>query len=248
MQTLEEFLRAPFGVPETKQNDFERKYQSLVQKKRIWINGYTKQDDMYLLHLKVGSDSSASVFYDVVILFFTDNKKAMMDLTFRNYYVKFFSNSPSFIYQYATLYKENGMLIDMLWDKLDPTNRDKRPDKANPTYKLSYDKSIYSACRFLQDHRVSGFSKAGVMAKKKYSPDAFFASISGFEDIKLDQELAKLDKKIDKEMEKAKSSDKKPKKDLVHNTVTTKKQITTKKAKRQTGTKKAKGTKKPRKS
>lgn len=207
-QTLEGFLAAPFGSREPKSNEFEQKYQKLKSNKRIHIEASTKIEDNYLLHIKVGSDSNQNVFYDVILLFFTDDNSIKRDISFRKYYVQFFSNSPSFIYQYATLYKQNNGLIEMLYDKLDPEYVDKTPDKANPSMKLSYDKSIYSACRFMQDNPVSAFSKAGILVRKKKTPEKFFSDIKTFANVKMDNEINQLDKKVDKELAKASTKDK----------------------------------------
>lgn len=209
-QTVEGFLRAPFGSPEPKSNEFEQKYQKLKSSKKIHIEASTRIDDNYLLHFKVGSDSNLNQFYDVIFLFFTDNDDAKREISFQNYYVKFFSNSPSFIYQHATLYKENDALIDMLYDKLDPDFIGQAPVKSNPNMKLSYDKSIYSACRFMQDNKISAFSKVGILVKKKKKPEKFFSDIKTFSDVKLDTEINQLDKKVDKELEKASKKDKEP--------------------------------------
>lgn len=202
-QTVEGFLKAPFGKPEPKSNDFELKYQKLKRDRRIHIEASTKIEDDYLLHFKVGSESNQGQFYDVIFLFFTDDEKVKRELSFQNYYVKFFSNSPSFIYQYAVLYKQNGALIDMLYDKLEESFQDQAPTKSNPSMKLSYDKSIYSACRFMLDNRISAFSKAGILVKKKKTPEKFFSDIKTFADVKLDNEIRQLDKKVDSEMEKS---------------------------------------------
>jgi hypothetical protein len=166
----------------------------------------TKVDNKnYLVHIKVGSDSNESISYDVVLLFFTDSDIIEKDLSFRRYHVKFFSNSPSFIYQYAVLYRQNGVLIDALGEKMDALYADKLPEKANPNMKLSYDKSIYSACRFMQDHKLSAFNKAGFFARRKKPLDKFFEDIKSFEDVKFDTSIANIGKKTDKDA--AKTSD-----------------------------------------
>lgn len=206
-QTLEEFLAAPFGEPEIKSNEFERKYQDLRKNRKIAITKYTSIEDNILVHITVGSDSNPNQFYDVILMFFTDDEKEKNGLSFRNYYVKFFSNSPSFIYQYAALYKEQGALIDMLYDKLDPEYADKKPDVTNSSYKMSYDKSIYSACRFMQDQKLSAFSKAMMFGKYEKNPDKFFERVHNFQDVKLSNEINQLDKKIDKELEKGSKKD-----------------------------------------
>lgn len=218
LQTLEGFLDAPFGGKEIRSNEFEAKYKNLASGKRIHMEACTEVDGAYLVHLKVGSDSNANVFYDVILLFFTDDPAIKRDISFRRYYVQFFSNSPSFIYQYATLYKENGMMIDMLADKLDQLYAGKKPEKTNPTNKLSYDKSIYAACRWMQDHKVSGFSKVGYMARKKKKKEDFFSDIKTFDDIKFDTQLSKLGTQLEKaaaketDKEDIKKQKKRPKK------------------------------------
>lgn len=198
LQTLEGFLEAPFGEKEIRSNEFEAKYKHLASEKRIHMEACVEIDGAYLVHIKVGSDSNANVFYDVILLFFTDDPTIKKDISFRRYYVQFFSNSPSFIYQYATLYQENGMMIDMLADKLDQLYAGKKPEKTNPRNKLSYDKSIYAVCRWMQDHKISGFSKVGYMARKKKKKEDFFSDIKTFDDIKFDTKLNKLGTQLEK--------------------------------------------------
>ena len=202
MQTLEGFLSKPFGKPEIKSNEYEAKYRKLRDQRKIYMEACTEVGDTYLVHIKVGSETNSTLYYDVVLLFFTDDAKVKKDISFRRYYVKFFSNSPSFIYQYAVLYKQNGMMIDMLAEKMDQMYADKLPEKANPSLKMSYDKSIYMTCRFMQDHKVSAFSKVGFMARRKKNADNFFADIKTFEDVKFTNELHTLERKMETEAKK----------------------------------------------
>ena len=203
-QTIPEFLSAPFGEPEIKSNELERKYKSLVQKKKISIHSYCKIDDDHLIHIQVGSDTNENEYYDVVLLFFTDDEMIKKTKELRKYYVKFFSNSPSFIYQYAALYKKNGFLIDLFYEKMDQEFADKLPEKVN---KLSYDKSIYSACRFMEDHKASAYSIL-VNNLHSLSPEKFMRGIKDFNDIKSAADLRSIDKKINKELEKNKGKKK----------------------------------------
>lgn len=209
-QSIEQFLLAPFGEPEPKSNEFERKYKELVSHKRIHIYGYMEHEKTYWLHLKVGSDTNKNQDYDVVLLFFTDDPDIEAGKSFRNYYVKFFSNSPSFIYNYAALYKQEGFLIEELFNKLDPEFADKMPEKRNPWNKMSYDKSIYSSCRFIQDNRLSVFTKNGLATfryRKKF--DKFFRDIKDFSEIKLSQDMFKINRDIKKKSEEKKQEKKK---------------------------------------
>ena len=182
-QNIEEFLKAPFGNEEPKNQDFEQKYKKLYADKRISLVALTQIDDDYLLHLSVGSDTNPTEAYDVVLLFFTDNETIKKEITFKNYYVKFFSNSPSFIYQYAVLYRQNGFLIDMLYDNMDEKYKDVHPDKVNKDHNLSYDKSIYCACKYVLSKSYA-FNKYLNFTPKK-TPDIFFRGIKDFADVKL---------------------------------------------------------------
>ena len=87
--------------------------------------------------------------------------------TLKNYYVQFFSNSPSFIYKYAVLYKRNGALIENLYDKLNPEYADTLPETTNKTLEVSFDKSIYFTVRFLLDYRFSYLNKIGMIMRLK---------------------------------------------------------------------------------
>lgn len=214
LQTLEQFLSRPFGKEEAKSNDYEKKYKLLTATKRVYMEACTAVDSSYLVHIKVGSESNAALWYDVVLMFFTADPAIKRDISFRRYYVKFFSNSPSFIYQYAVLYKQNGAMIDVLAEKMDQMYADKLPEKTNPSLRSSYDKSIYCACRFMVDHRVSAFSKAGYIARRKKRPENFFEDIKTFEDVKFTNELHNLEKKAEKQAKaEAKNPENKEKKD-----------------------------------
>lgn len=208
-QTIEEFLKAPFGNEEPKNQDFEQKYKKLYADKRISLVALTQIDDDYLLHLSVGSDTNPTEAYDVVLLFFTDNETIKKEITFKNYYVKFFSNSPSFIYQYAVLYRQNGFLIDMLYDKMDEKYKDVLPDKVNKDHNLSYDKSIYCACKYALS-KSSAFNKYLNFTPKK-TPDIFFRGIKDFSDVIMISEIRSMDKKINKELEENKKKQKEEK-------------------------------------
>ena len=212
-QTLHDFIQNPFGITNEKKSDeYEKKYQAMKKKSNFKIEGYTSIDDNYFIHVIVPSDSNQNQTYDVVVLFFTDETVVKKRTTFSNYYVKFFSNSPSFIYKYAYLYKENGFLIDFLFDKLDAAYIDKKPLKTNSNFDMFYEKSIYCASRLLLDDEAIALSKLGIILKHKKPKDKFFRDIKSFEHIKMNSELQTIDKKINKELEENKKVSKsKPK-------------------------------------
>ena len=201
-QTLQQFLDSPFGLPDKSQKHlkYESRYQVYKKANKIKLEGTHELDGNYFVHLKVPSESNnADIVYDVVVQFFPPTK-SNHDLDVGNYYVQFFSNSPGFVYKYAALYKIQGYLIESLIDKLGREALDRLPDKANSTYDLYYDSTIYYACRYLIDNRIFILGKLNLKLKRK-SFDNFFEAISDFESINMERDVSQLKKDITKEIQ-----------------------------------------------
>ena len=212
-QTLSEFLQSPFGTATNPSKLIKYNTAYTANKNNIILNAHTKIEDAFYFHVKVPSESQkdGNVYYDVVIRFFTDKKEALASTHIRDYYIQFFSNSPGFIYHYAVLYKNNGFLIDSLYTKLDPRYFDKLPVKTNAKMELSYDKSIYFACNFLNERKFKVLNKIGIVFGKRLSPKEFFKEIKDFQSIKYENELLNVEKKalsnLSKTLEKEKSEE-----------------------------------------
>lgn len=220
-QTLGEFLSSPFGVSDINVKNiaiqYEEKYKKLMQSARkIYCENWTESDGMYMIHMKIPSESQDGLYYDVVVQFFTDDGQLAKQNNLERYYIQFFSNTPSFIYKYAALYKVHGYLIDTLYEKMDPEYSNILPDKANPNYKLEYDKSIYYACRFLQDNNYNILRKTNITLYKKVNMVKFLRSIKDYEMVKTDSELYNLEKGLKKELDKDKQQAKEKRKELIN--------------------------------
>ena len=204
-QTLSEFLREPFGQSDDREKLSKYNMMYTMNQDKIELVGYTQIDKSYYFHVKIPSKSQKeeNVFYDVVIRFFTDKKDALNSSHLRDYYIQFFSNSPGFIYNYAYVYRTNGFLIEFLYKKLDPEYFDKLPEKRHAELKLSYDKSIYFACRFLSEKKFRVLNKFGAALSKKLSPDKFFKGIRDFQSIKLESELISIERRSLKDLDRA---------------------------------------------
>lgn len=167
LQTLQSFLRTPFGRQDMgdKLQDYEQRYRKYYQSNRIRVVAMTEVEGSYYLHLEVPSESAKEqkYKYDVVIRFFTPDPHTAREGSLRNYYVQFFSNSPSFIYRYAVLYKQHGVLIEFLYDKMSKEHMDQLPTKANSSMELSFDKSIYFACKYLSERKFRYLNKFGML-------------------------------------------------------------------------------------
>lgn len=200
-QTLRDFLDNPFYTKnEQKQLKYEDRYQSYKKNNKIKIESSIEFEKSYFIHLKVPSESQkGETYYDVVIQFFTSDPMVEKELTVENYYVQFFSNSPGFMYKYAALYKMQGYLIETLYDKFDRTMLDTLPDNANSSYELYYDSSIYYACRYLIDNKLSVLGKLSIKIFKTKPVQSFFNDIQDTNSIQISRDIFSLKKEIEKD-------------------------------------------------
>lgn len=209
-QTLSQFMIKPLHSREslTQDTKFDMMYRKLVSKNGIRLVAITEVESAFYYHIKVLSDSQqkkgVDYFYDVVIRFFTDDPTIESQSHLNGYYVQFYSNSPSFIYQYAYLYKQSDFLIQMLYSKLDKETLNNPPTTRNANEKLSYDKSIYCACRFLTNSKTKYLLKNGVTTFKKKNPKEFFKEVQDWQSVRFDQELLNEERKLKKSLDSAK--------------------------------------------
>lgn len=217
-QTLEEFLLSPFGSGKPM---VDSKLDAEMNHMRLRVEGFTIIEKSYYIHIKIPSSSQDGVFYDVIIRFFTDSKQVEKEISLQNYKIQFFSNSPSFMYRYAVLYRMHGYLIEYLYNKMDPNFIDTLPEKTNAKMELTYDKSIYIACKFLSQHKFRLLTKLGVITQRKKSPEKFFQAVASFGSMKLDSEMRASERRISKKMEEDRKKTSSQKSRMMSNTSNT---------------------------
>lgn len=212
---------------------YEDRYQQYKRNNKIKIEAGIDFEKNYFIHLKVPSESKGKeIFYDVVVQFFTPDEKIQKEITVENYYVQFFSNSPGFIYKYASLYKLQGYLIEFLTDKFVPGALDVLPDKANKTYDLYFDSTIYFACRYLLDHKATTLGKFSIRLMKTKNLNTFFQDIQDTDSINTVREISNLEASIRKEIRKDNKLSEQQEAKLKKNPVFAKEVISRKDAKR----------------
>ena len=197
-QSIESFIQRPFGKAPlvSRKSNFEQKYIRLRQK--IKVTGYTEIDESVFIHVSIPSESKENYFYDVVLQFFPPNDVIKKEKTYMNYYMKFFSNSPSFIYNYAALYNINGYLIYILLEKLDMAYAKKLPSIRNHNLEICYDVSIYMACRYLIEHKVRYMTKLGSLLTVKKLGRRFFQDMRDFKQTEFDLKTFSVQKQLNK--------------------------------------------------
>lgn len=208
-QTLQEFLNHPFnpygtieapGFREEKQR-LDAKYGKCVSE--IYFVSSTEFEGSYFLHIRIPSESRKGTFYDVVIQFFTTDPSMKDKDSLDHYLLQFFSNSPSFVYKYAALYHAHGYMIDVFQSKLDAKYKDQLPVKQNKNGTLLFDKSLYLACKYVLDNRLSLMSKVRLKGLKRVPMKTLINNIASVDDISISRIESEMRKEIDLDKRKS---------------------------------------------
>lgn len=201
-QTLSDFIADPFGrgsadiPPEWKKNA-----ETYILQRKIRIMKILDYKDSFFYNIEVPSESKASVHYDVVIQFIPPNNEMKGKDNIRGYYVKFFSNSPSFVYKYAALYDAYGFLIEPLADKLG-SNYMQIPEKTNPNLEMAYDKSIYFASLLILKNNYFNSFKDSFFVRHTTDLNAFVRGVLEFDTVMTQIETENMKKSVEKSLKK----------------------------------------------
>lgn len=102
-----------------------------------------------VIHVKLPSRKKHNLVYDVILAFCPENEddmtKPLADLNF-----KAFSNSPSFYYRYAKIFRESGMGVGFLQDKF----YQGETDGSRAATEIGYERTVYTALYILQKDNV----------------------------------------------------------------------------------------------
>ena len=219
-QTLEQFVNNPFEMGyQPSLQEYAKKYDSLNKRQMIKFAGALIVDDVYFLRIRVASESASNVWYDVVVQLFMDDELKGRNIALNSYYVKFFSNSPGFVYKYGYLYHQHDMLIEVLANKYPKEVLTVEPNKTNAEKRMGYDKSIYYACRYILDRPLSLLSKTGLSVIQARSAKNFFDGIADFDSVSEDISISKMEASIRREAKKDREALKKNKREKRAETV-----------------------------
>lgn len=156
---LDEFLKSPVGkgaiMPgkDIIVGNLNYRLQILLKNKEIKVNIYTDKDFAYYHFLIPTESDDKENEYDVIIKFKPIDKSSLIDKSYKQYAIEFFSNCPSFTYGYAYVANLNGILISEFADKYEEKVLKYPPISRNPGLTFGYEKSIYFACKYLNDNK-----------------------------------------------------------------------------------------------
>lgn len=152
---IQEFMNNPAGkgafIPGKDMviSNYNYRLGVLLKNKKIVMKIYTSNEDVYY-HLLIPTESEEKEnTYDVIVKFKATEQSNLLDKSYKQYDIEFFSNCPSFTYTYAYVAKLNGILIPEFSDKYDEITLSMPPVSRNPGLTFGYEKSVYFACKFL---------------------------------------------------------------------------------------------------
>jgi hypothetical protein len=215
LQNIREFIDNPMGKGSNAitsrqliKDDLNRRFDVLFanKEKKMGLEIYKDKHDYYF-HFKVPSETrERKNTYDVVLQFTTgDEKEIRNDKNLNRYYVKFFSNSPSFTYTFAHAFNVYGLFVEGLADKYRKEVMERPPITRNPGQVVGYEKSIYFAAYYLLTENKYLNKLIIDPIAKPFKADDFAKKIRNTD--KIDLEIRQEGRRVQREREDQKESE-----------------------------------------
>lgn len=180
--TLLEYIDNPMGGRITQKDVIRRFYTDKFDKLLLRENGHIEHHlymigNVFIIHFKIPSEAVEKVYYDVVFEFSPSKKEDIASQSLENYNVRFFSNDPAFVFNYAYVFKSKGLLIEDLSPLLGKAPLNDAPKVTNPNKIVGHVKSFYFAYLFM---KTKGLFKKVVFTgnKKTYISSIFKQQIA----------------------------------------------------------------------
>ena len=158
--TFQQYIDNPLGKKNAvfSQRDmfkalYTEKFNKVLLREAGKIN-YTlyvdKKKDRYVIHIKIPSETVKDFYYDAVILFYSNDPVAKSSPSLQEYYVKFFSNDPAFVFTYLRVFFKNDMFFEDLKPKSSKLALKRDPTEKNPYQIPGYSKILYFAFIYMK--------------------------------------------------------------------------------------------------
>lgn len=161
--TIQEYIKNPMGKGDASLGinrsllleQLKGKYERLVTRKKIRVTVYyDKIRNRYLYHLIIPSETERNNTYDVVFEFLDLDHAHDAEGNIGGFDVKVFSNSPSFAYTFAYVYKKAGLLFEALSKRLGKEFVKIAPDVRNRYQIVNYEKYIFFGASYLIESKM----------------------------------------------------------------------------------------------
>ena len=190
-------------------NMYRSKLDALLVRENNEIPFYLFKDNdkRYIALIKVPSETVKHFFYDVAIEFYTDEGKIVSENDLKNYNVRFYSNDPSFVFNFCYSFMKNDIFFMDLESKMSKLARTQKAVVTNAKNEVGYCKSIFFAYLIMESRGLfnkSAFSSQG----RKYDKHILLSMVEHTSVKFSNRKQQEQDqRKVVKEFEKAKKVD-----------------------------------------
>ena len=157
--TFQDYINNPMGKNnsvisnrEMHRTFYTQKFNQVLLREngKIDYNMY-KDNENYYIHIKVPSETVNGFYYDIVVKFYPSSKTSSMETTLTNYFVKFYSNDPAFVYTFAHAFIKNKVFLEDLESKMSKEAVKKEAKEKNPKNEVGYVKTLYFGFLFMKN-------------------------------------------------------------------------------------------------
>lgn len=163
--TFTQYINNPLGEKSsviTNRGMYQKLYRDKLDKILLREGGkvkyslYTSKENYYV-HFKIPSEVVEKFYYDTIIEFYPPDPITAKSSSLKDYYVKFYSNDPAFVYTFAHAFIKNDLFIKDMEPKMSKEAVRNTAKEKNPKNLVGYVKSLFFAYLLIGDYGL--FSK-----------------------------------------------------------------------------------------
>ena len=164
--TYTQYINNPLGEKSsviTNRGMYQKLYRDKLDKILLREGGKEnynlyKNKDNYYIHFKIPSEVINKFYYDTIVEFYTDDALKAKSASLKDYYVRFYSNDPAFVYTFGHAFIKNKIFIEDLLPKMTRESKTTVAKEKNPKDLVGYVKSLFFAYLLIGDYGL--FSKS----------------------------------------------------------------------------------------
>lgn len=164
--TYTQYINNPLGEKNsviTNRGMYQKLYRDKLDKILLREGGKVKYNlykskSNYYIHFKIPSEVIDKFYYDTIVEFYTDDPLKEKGTSLRDYYVRFYSNDPAFVYTFAHAFIKNQLFITDLEPRMTREAVTTVAKEKNPKNLVGYVKSLFFAYLLIGDYGL--FAKA----------------------------------------------------------------------------------------
>lgn len=157
--TLDEYNKSPNGKSGNTIGSqylaaaYKEKYTKVMLRNNGHIDhNFLVDNGNYFILLRVPSEIVSKFTYEVVFKFSPSSASDAHASNLKSYNVTFFSNDPAFVFTYAHVYNNAGLIVEELIDRLPDEVIKTKPVERNPSMVINYAKILYFGYLYIKQH------------------------------------------------------------------------------------------------